>query len=108
MDRSRFAAGTRRRFTLAIGGLGAALAGLMARGDEAAAKKGKKGKKRRCKKLGQSCVQGAKGKRRCCKGHLCVPESMTTFACCRNAGQPCAGNDDCCSSACFEGSCIIT
>jgi hypothetical protein len=105
LDGSRFDAWTRRRLTLATGGLLASLAplGIL---DEAAAKK-KKRKKKRCRKLGAACTPGAK--RKCCDSFTCSTinlEPGTQTRCCKYTLQACVDDLECCQGlGCINGIC---
>jgi hypothetical protein len=92
MDASRFDAWTRRNFGLAAGGALAALLGL------SAADAKKKGKKKRCRKLGATCNPG--GKRKCCGKLRCDHHGINsvdqTF-CCKTVGKSCKDGLDCCT-----------
>jgi hypothetical protein len=104
MDGSRFDAWTRRRFGLAAGGAIGSLLGLHdVEPDDAEAKK----RKRRCRKLGQSCTPG--GRRKCCKkrGLSCqiFEEGSDARRCCRKGNEVCTDDSDCCSQDCVDGRC---
>lgn len=103
MDGSRFDAWTRRRFGLAAGGLVGSFAGLFGIGEDDA--KAKKGKKKRCRKLGQSCKSS--GKRACCKkkGLACLQAEGGGSQCCRRGQASCASDGQCCSGSCMDGLC---
>ncbi len=108
-DLTRAAAGatTRRRALGLLAGSG--LAAGLARFDLAAAKKGKK--KKRCKKLFQGCG----GKKKCCKGLLCVDGSCGCPAgtvpsggkCSNPDPQECDNDNDCgANEICQNGKCV--
>jgi hypothetical protein len=110
MDGNRFDAWTRRRVGRATGGALASLLGLLGR-DEAGAKRNhrnNKNKKPKCRKLGQSCDQTQKKKRCCSAKQLCAQVAHLgsgTF-CCRQRGDSCSVNDDCCGTdKCTNGKC---
>ena len=104
MDGSRFDAWTRRRFGLAVGGLASSLLALD--GFKVAAAK-KKGKKKRCRKLGQSCTPS--GGQKCCKGKglscQIFEETLTKRRCCRRGFESCQTDDECCSQDCTDNLC---
>jgi hypothetical protein len=135
MDGSRFDEWTRRRFGLVAGGVATSLLGLAALEAEAKKKKKKKRKKKkRCRKLSAVCTQGGK-KKCCggflcghpitstAGDHCCNPagtpcSSATASQCCtticrtdnnlcfcKDSGQSCDSNSQCCSNTCTNGLC---
>ncbi len=102
MEETHFDAWTRRRFGLMAGGALVALAGWQ--GTDA------KKKKKRCKKLGDTCKPG--GKRRCCGRLRCdVPggKGNQHEICCKTAGKPCnPDNPDADSECCGDLFCCFT
>jgi CelD/BcsL family acetyltransferase involved in cellulose biosynthesis len=70
--------------------------------EEAEAKKHHK-RKKRCKKLGQSCRRG--GQRRCCQGAICDDFALDRFRCCKADGESCIVDSECCAKECFDGVC---
>lgn len=133
MDGMRFDAWTRRRLGLAASGIAATVIGMTT--PAAAGKNRKNRKNRCRKILdtcsttpsAQSCcgglncdIVGTAGLRcclglrapcepannRCCSRFQCAqPTSPTEFACCSKAGDPCEGDEDCCSDICNGGLC---
>ena len=102
MDDSRFDTWTRRKFGLATGGAAAVLLGLTG-SQEAGAKK-----KKKCKKLGQSCDASNKNKKCCNSKQLCAQVNHLGGGnfCCKERGSSCSFNEDCCGSdKCNNGSC---
>jgi hypothetical protein len=97
----RFDAWTRRRFGIAAGGLSASLLGLAAIDDTEA----KKGKKKKCKKLGAGCKTSGK-KKRCCKAFSCEPNAAGAQHCCKDDAKPCTLSSDCCSTLCQSDVCF--
>jgi hypothetical protein len=104
MDGSQFDAWTRRGFGAAAGGLAGSLLAMSAI-PGAEAKKGKK--KKKCKKLNDSCNDG---KKKCCCGYEChesiIPNGSSRH-CCRAPGFPDQGSpQNCCSGRSELGKCI--
>jgi hypothetical protein len=93
---------TRRRFGLVAGALATSRIG--AADLTVDAKKKHKHKKKRCKKLGESCTDGG---RRCCNGRTCGGNPANGTFCCKQGGTPCSKNRDCCNEQCFEGACAL-
>jgi hypothetical protein len=94
MDSLRFDAWTRRRIGLATGGMAAFIISAIAPGGLNARKKRKK--KKRCKKVTQSCKTG-KHKRRCCNGLRCDQvEDLDGRHCCRPLQATCGETNECC------------
>jgi hypothetical protein len=92
MDGLQFDAWTRRRVGLAAGGALAGLAGLAKTGAK------KKGKRKRCRKLGAICTPGAK--RKCCGKLRCDhhgTNSINQTFCCKTEGKLCQNGLDCCT-----------
>jgi hypothetical protein len=102
MDGSRFDAWTRRRFGVAAGGAAATLFGLASLSDAAAKKKRKK-RPKRCRKLWATCSPRG---RRCCNRFKCrdVGDPDPEFRCCKLDGERCSGDDECCSGCNVLGS----
>lgn len=99
MVEPRFTSWTRRRFGLAMGSLTISLAGLAdARPIDA------RNKKKRCKTLRQSCNPAG---RRCCDGRTCGGDPALGRFCCKQGGEPCRGNGDCCNVQCVQGLCAL-
>jgi hypothetical protein len=98
MSGSRFDHWTRRRFGLAAGALAAGRFGLAELSADA------KKHKKRCKKLGESCVDGG---RKCCHGRTCGGDPALGTFCCKQGGETCSGNGDCCNRQCIEGTCAL-
>ena len=103
MDGSRFDGWTRRRFGLASGGIATAgLLGLLGLDwEEAEARRRrrrKKRKKRRCQRLQQPCDQSRRTQDCCNVNFLCaqVPSLGSGNFCCKQAGQGCSVDNDCC------------
>ena len=93
MDGPRFDAWTRRRFGLATGlGLAVLIGAAAPFGIDA------KRKKKRCKRLGDTCTSG--GKRKCCHDlrcdHVGLDSIIQTF-CCHTEGKSCSKETDCCT-----------
>jgi hypothetical protein len=104
LDGSRFDAWTRRRFGLATGG--AAVASLLGSiGVHEAEAKKKRKKKKKCRKLQQSCDQSNKKKKCCNKNQLCAQVSHLGSGnhCCKQRGQGCSEDADCCGSDRCDG-----
>lgn len=104
MGASRFAAWTRRRFGLAVGGTAASLLGLAGLGEVAAKKRHKK--KKRCHKAGRGCKRGHD----CCGSLRCAKAGIPgSLRCCRDEGGACSTINDCCGElACSpDGTCVI-
>lgn len=100
MESSRFDTWSRRRVGLAAGGLAAWLAGLVGVQDALAKKK----RKKRCKARGRGCNPG--GKRKCCNGLRCAPDTdLGGNRCCRKEGHACAAESECCSGFCLDDRC---
>jgi hypothetical protein len=95
MNGSHFDVWTRRRFGLATGG---ALAALGLASFDAAEGRRKK-RKKRCRKLHQTCDLDGKTKR-CCKDLACIDETNDpdVGACCRPAQMSCEEESQCCLS----------
>lgn len=94
MNISRFGKWTRRRFGLAV----TALLASATHDSAEAGKKGKRKKKKRCVKSGNTCTPG--GKRKCCKGRTCsatLEDPQQTFCCTSTTGQSCTSDADCCN-----------
>jgi hypothetical protein len=74
---------------------------------EAEAKKNRK-RKKRCRRLGQSCSPA--GKRKCCKrnGVICDDTALNRFRCCEAAGASCAAASECCDNNCVLGICRLS
>jgi hypothetical protein len=98
MDMDRFiaeiarVAGPTRRALLSLS-LGGSIAGLLTLTGVDARKK----RKKRCKKLGQTCSVG--GKRRCCHGRTCDivgPDGLGPTRCCQPNLGLCKQDRDCC------------
>jgi hypothetical protein len=106
MDEEPFDGWTRRRFGLAAGGLGSALVGLTGLRDDGAV--ARRGKRKRCKKLGQGC--NPSGRRACCKkrGLACLPPigGLGGRRCCRRGLEACQVDGDCCSGNCTDIVCV--
>ena len=98
MDDLRFDAWTRRRFGLLTGGVAASLLGLSGLHHSEAKKN--KNKKKRCKKLQQTCDQSDKNKKCCKKNQLCaqVAHLGSGNHCCKQRGSSCSEDADCCGS----------
>lgn len=105
MDGTRFDAWTRRRFGMVTGGAAASLLGLSELLDADAKKNKKKKNKKKCKKLGQSCNQSKKKKKCCNKSQLCAQVSGKGDGnyCCKQAGQGCSKDHDCCGADTCDG-----
>lgn len=110
MDGSRFDAWTRRRFGLAAGGVVTSILGLAGLGEVTLGKRHRhrhKPRKKRCKKLGNTCAVG--GKRACCNDLACDAVgggADPQTRCCKANGAPCQADDDCCQvQACVGGLC---
>ena len=86
----------RESVTRTLAALGGGLLARLGLAEGASARK--KCKKKRCRKLGQTCVVG--GKRACCAGRTCDAVGgdgdPQTFCCLEN-GAPCQQNRDCCA-----------
>ena len=102
MTRSPFVSWTRRQLGPAAAGLAVVLASLVHFGPIDAKKKHSKHKKKRCNKLGESCVDGG---RRCCHDRTCGGDPALGTFCCKQGGAPCSKNGDCCNRQCFQGAC---
>jgi hypothetical protein len=103
MDEARFDAWTRRRFGLAAGGFAASLLSLAETEDAQT----KKNRKKRCKKLGQTCKAKTKTKgRKCCGDLSCdvTDPSNAKTRCCRKLDEPCTDHEDCCGASCCQPS----
>ena len=110
MDGSRFDAWTRRRVGLATGGALASLLGLSLQQDVTAKNQKHNGKntKKKCRKLGQSCDITNKNKKCCNAKQLCaqVKNLGSGTFCCKQRGDNCSVNDDCCGTdKCSGGKC---
>jgi hypothetical protein len=95
MDGQGFDRWTRRRWGSLAGSAIAALFGWTAA--EVAGKDGKKRRKRRCKRLGETCRPG--GKRTCCGELACDAtgiDGQLPKVCCRSLGKPCSKPRECC------------
>jgi hypothetical protein len=104
----RFDAWTRRRLGLVAGGAAVALLGSAIRPAAVA----RKGKRKRCRKLEQSCDQTKKSKSCCSSALLCAQVSQLGSGnfCCKQAGQTCQSSTECCgNNACDRGTgkCIV-
>ncbi len=105
MDGARFESWTRRRVGLMAAGIVASLADLYPAIAKKKRKRRKNKKKRRkCKKLRESCVDGG---RRCCHGRTCGGDPANGTFCCKQGGESCSGNGDCCNLQCFQGECAL-
>lgn len=97
MNALRFDAWTRRRFGLAAGGMLAASIGVVGL-VPAGAKNRHKRRRKRCRKLGRTCVEG--GNRKCCGDLKCdrneIGEPHPTF-CCKREGKGCQADSECCN-----------
>jgi hypothetical protein len=92
MDGPRFDTWTRRRFGLASGGALAAVLAPAVSSDADARKK----KKKRCRKLLQSCEPQGKANA-CCRGLGCDPVSGETgLHCCLGRQERCSSPAECC------------
>ncbi len=100
MDGSQFDAWTRRGFGAAAGGLAGSLL-AMAAIPGAKAKK----KKRKCKKLNDTCNDG---KKKCCCGFECreVLNNNGGRRCCRAVGFPAESAQECCTNKLELGNCV--
>ena len=99
MDGSRFDAWTRRRVGLVIGGGAVSLLGPRGR-DGAAAKNTKR--KRRCRRVQQTCRPGHRRKR-CCNTLRCEEDpEVGGNRCCRPLRGFCAEEGDCCGTATID------
>jgi hypothetical protein len=89
----RFDLWTRRRFGLAASGFAALLLGVAPRPDADA----KKGKKKRCMKVGNACRKSNKAKR-CCRGLACdvTPGGPGRSCCHRQRRTLCNNEFECC------------
>ena len=103
MNGSHFDSWTRRRLGLAAGGLAGLLLGLPGEARKKRRKR-RRNKKKRCKKLGQPCTDGG---RRCCHGRTCGGDPALGTFCCKQGGEPCKKDGDCCNRQCFQGSCAL-
>jgi len=95
MESARFDLWTRRRFGLAAGGAVGLLTGLTSLG--VADARNRPRKKKRCKRLRDTCTQG--GKRKCCKRLTCDEVlGSPGFFCCKQPHTPCVDQAECCGS----------
>jgi hypothetical protein len=103
MDGSTFDCWTRRRFGHLAGSTVSVLLGWSAAAD---ARKNRK-RKKRCKKLGDSCKPG--GKRRCCGKLRCdkTLASSPTVRCCKGEDESCEEHIECCDGlGCPDNTCV--
>ena len=93
MNGSRFDGWTRRQVGLATGALAAALG--FAAVDDAVAKR--KRRRKRCRKLHQTCTLES-NRKRCCKPLRCQDETFDPDigSCCRPVQTPCESENQCC------------
>jgi len=106
LTRSLTDASSRRALLQGVATTAMGLTALRFSGEAEAKKRHKR--KKRCKRLGQSCSRG--GKRKCCKrgGVICDDTSLDRFRCCKADGASCAAGSECCADVCALGVCTET
>lgn len=105
MDGSRFDTWTRRKFGLVAGS--AAVASLLGIASLPEAEARKKKRRKRCRKLGQTCDIN-RADQQCCKsGQDCAQvQGISGNVCCKERFASCSFNEDCCGTRkCNRGSC---
>jgi len=106
LDGTRFDSWTRRRFGLATGGALASILGMASVADVDAKKKNKK---KKCRKLGQTCDINDKNKKCCNEKQDCaqVQGLGSSNFCCKSLNEGCSVNTDCCGNRkCTSGKCV--
>ena len=103
MEGSRFDSWTRRKFGLATGSAAAAgLLGLLGVAETEAGQNNNNNnnrkKKKKCRKLGQTCDENRRNQSCCNQNQLCANVSGLGSGnfCCKQNGQGCSVNTDCC------------
>jgi hypothetical protein len=103
LARSLIGASSRRDLLRGAATTAVGLVTLQFHGDAGAKKRHKR--KKRCRKLGQSC--GTSGERKCCRrdGVICNDFSLDRFRCCKADGESCTVGSECCANECELGVC---